>query len=48
MEEFLYFHDFAIVVLVFILGLVTYMLLATTVAPSIQTGLLERQGLEAL
>uniref|UniRef100_W8DND6 Cytochrome c oxidase subunit 2 n=1 Tax=Amphiascoides atopus TaxID=1352461 RepID=W8DND6_9MAXI len=48
MEEFLFFHDFALVVLAFILGLVGYMMMVGIVNRSVVTGLLEGQTLEAL
>uniref|UniRef100_A0AAU7VFN2 Cytochrome c oxidase subunit 2 n=1 Tax=Ikanecator primus TaxID=3115570 RepID=A0AAU7VFN2_9MAXI len=48
MEEFLFFHDFALVVLAFILGLVGYMMVIAVTNRSVVTGLLEGQTLEAL
>lgn len=48
MEEFLYFHDFALVVLVFILRLVGYIMGARLLGRALNTGLLEGQTLEGL
>ena len=48
MEEFLYFHDFALTLLVFILGLVRYMLFLSWGRRRIDTGLLEGQLLEGV
>ena len=48
MEEFLFFHDFALVVLAFILGLVGYIMVVAVTNRRVVTGLLEGQTLEAL
>ncbi len=47
-EEFLFFHDFALVVLAFILGLVGYIMVIAVTNRRVVTGLLEGQTLEAL
>jgi len=48
MEEFLYFHDFALVILSFILGVVGYMMAASLPRKALNTGLLEGQLIEGL
>ena len=47
-EEYLYFHDFALVVLVFIVGVVRYILGLALTNRGISTGILEGQIIEAL
>ena len=48
MEEFLFFHDFTLVILTFILTLVGYILFISFIGRGISTGLLEGQTLEGL
>jgi cytochrome c oxidase subunit 2 len=48
MEEFLFFHDFALVILAFILALVGYMMGAALFNRAVSTGLLEGQLIEGL
>ncbi len=48
MEEFLFFHDFAMTILAFILGLVGYMIGLSLVGRRVFTGLLEGQTIEGL
>ena len=46
MEEFLFFHDFTLVVLAFILTLTGYLMLVALAGKRVNTGLLEGQLLE--
>lgn len=48
MEEFIFFHDFTLIVLVFIISFVFYLIGGLIVSPWVHRGLLEGQVLERI